>query len=118
MCSPDATNGVATCGISPPSKYSVRIASATTSNSRTPGRMAWIALSVTASAIALASCIAATSAGSLFIRAVCMAASPSHTVTFGRAFASSSICAYAISSVPIRALSNSSALTAGAIDFS
>ena len=51
MCSPEATNGVITCDISPPRRNSVRIASAATSFSRTPGATAAMAVSVTASAM-------------------------------------------------------------------
>ena len=55
MFSPEATNGVMTWAYSPPSRNSVRMASAATSHSRTPSAIAATPLAVTASASAVAS---------------------------------------------------------------
>ena len=85
MCSPEATNGVITWAYSPPSRNSVRIASAATSHSRTPSATVAVAVAVTASASADASSSRMISSASLIMRACCIGVSPSSTASLGNA---------------------------------
>ncbi len=84
MCSPDATNGVMTWAISPPSWNRVCIASAATSNSRRPALVSSRARWVTESPIAQASSITATSRSVLIHRALCITVSPSTNSRSGK----------------------------------